>query len=78
LHLIERHVGFAAFVVKPLGVFGARPSSARIALLVWLRARSSITCPRRTRATITAAGSKYTSICPPLHETTLEIPGERQ
>src|ERR1035437_8607180 len=50
---------------RRLAVFGARPSKARIALLVWLRARSSITCPRRTSATITAAGSKYTSICPP-------------
>jgi len=59
-------------------VLGARPSSARIAPLVWLRARSSNTCPRSTRATITAAGSKYTSICLPPHETTLEISEEQR
>ncbi len=57
LDLIERHVGFAALVVKPRAVFGAKPSSARMALPVWLRARSSITWPRRTSAMMTAAGS---------------------
>ena len=41
-------------------VFGARPSSARMAPDVALRARSSSTWPRRTSVTITAAASKYT------------------
>ncbi len=39
-------------------VFGARPSSARIALLVWLRARSSSTWPSSTSAVMIAAASK--------------------
>ena len=39
-------------------VGGARASRARMALLVWARARSSSTCPSRTRVTMTAAGSK--------------------
>jgi len=34
------------------------PCSARMALLVWLRARSSMTCPSKTMAMMTAAGSK--------------------
>jgi hypothetical protein len=42
-------------------IFGLRSSSARIALDVWLRARSSNTCPSNTRVTIAAAASKYTS-----------------
>ena len=42
-------------------VFGARPRSARIALPVRARARSSSTCPSRTSAVITAAASKYTA-----------------
>ena len=37
-------------------VFGARPSSARIAALVRLRARSSSTWPSSTSTTMTAAG----------------------
>ena len=39
-------------------VFGASPSSARMALPVRLRARSSSTCPSSTSAVITAAASK--------------------
>ena len=39
-------------------IFGLRSSSARIALDVWLRARSSSTCPSNTSVTIAAAASK--------------------
>ena len=39
-------------------VFGARPSSALIALLVWLRAFNSSTWPSSTSVVITAAASK--------------------
>ena len=39
-------------------VFGASPSSARIAPLVRLRARSSSTCPSSTSTVMTAAASK--------------------
>jgi hypothetical protein len=39
-------------------VLGARPSNARIALLVLLRARSSRTWPSSTSAVIAAAASK--------------------
>ena len=39
-------------------VFGARPSSALMALEVWLLARSSSTWPRRTSVVMTAAASK--------------------
>ena len=39
-------------------VFGASPSNNLIAVLVWLRARNSITCPSNTSAMITAAASK--------------------
>jgi len=47
--------------------FGARPSNARIALLV-LAARPavSITWPKKNERDDHRAGSKYTSICPPL------------
>ncbi len=38
-------------------VLGARPKRARIALPVWLRARSSMTWPKRTSAMMTTAGS---------------------
>ena len=46
-------------------VFGVRPRRARRALLVWLRARSSRTCPSKTSTVMTAAGSKYTAGAPP-------------
>ena len=59
LHLVERHVLLAC---RPgaarRAVFGARPSSARMALAVWLRARSSSTWPSRTSVVMTAAASK--------------------
>ena len=45
-------------------VFGASPSSSRMAALVRLRARSSSTWPSSTRAVITAAASKYTGTTP--------------
>ena len=45
-------------------VFAARSSSARMALPVPSRARSSITWPSRTNVTMTAAASKYTPTCP--------------
>ena len=45
-------------------VFGARPSSARIAAPVRLRARSSSTWPSSTSVMITAAASKYTADVP--------------
>ena len=45
-------------------VFGASPSSARIAPEVALRARNSSTCPSRTSTVITAAASKYTATAP--------------
>ncbi len=46
---------------------GERSSSARMALLVRLRARSSRTCPSSTRTMIAAAASKYTSGWPSMH-----------
>ena len=46
-------------------VFGASPSSFLMAPLVWLRARSSSTCPSSTRTVTTAAVSKYGSTAPP-------------
>ena len=45
-------------------VFGARPSSLRMAPLVWLRARSSSTWPSSTSTVTTAAVSKYGSTPP--------------
>ena len=45
-------------------VFGARPSSARSALRVRARARSSSTWPSSTSVTMAAAGSKYTGNAP--------------
>ena len=39
-------------------VFGARPSRDLMALDVWLRARSSSTCPSSTSVMMTAAASK--------------------
>ena len=36
-----------------------------MALLVWLRARNSRTCPSRTSVVMTAAASKYTATSPP-------------
>ena len=41
-------------------VFGASWSKDLIARLVWPRACSSKTCPRRTKVTMVAAASKYT------------------
>ena len=41
-----------------LAVVGVRPSNFLMAELVRLRARNSSTCPRSTRTTMTAAGSK--------------------
>ena len=46
--------------------FGERSSSARMALLVRLRAFSSNTWPSNTSTMIAAAASKYTSGCPPI------------
>ena len=43
---------------------GARPSSLRMAPLVWLRARTSSTCPSSTSTVTTAAVSKYGSTPP--------------
>ena len=45
-------------------VFGASPSSARIAPEVRARARNSSTCPSKTRTVMTAAASKYTATAP--------------
>ena len=45
-------------------VFGAKPRSNRMAAPVRPRARSSSTCPSRTRVTIAAAASKYTPTVP--------------
>ena len=45
-------------------VFGARPSSARIAPEVRSRARNSSTCPSKTKTVMTAAASKYTAPAP--------------
>ena len=56
-------------------VFGARPSSARMAPDVALRARSSSTWPRRTSVTITAAASKYTGGAPPWRTPWGKAPG---
>ena len=44
-------------------VFGARPSSARMAAPVWLRARSSSTWPSSTSVTITAAPRSRPPTC---------------
>ena len=45
-------------------VLGAKPSSALIAALVWLRARSSNTWPKSTSVTMTPAASKYPATRP--------------
>ena len=45
-------------------VFGASPSSARIAPEVRSRARNSSTCPSSTSTVMTAAASKYTATAP--------------
>ncbi len=45
-------------------VFGASPSSARIAPEVRWRARNSSTCPSNTRTVMTEAASKYTATMP--------------
>ena len=45
-------------------VFGARPSSARIAPEVCARARNSSTWPSSTSTVMTAAASKYTATAP--------------
>ena len=58
VHVLERNVVLGAVGSTFRAVFGARPSSPRIALLVRLRARSSSTCPSSTSTTMTAAGSK--------------------
>src|SRR5580704_8385109 len=56
-------------------VSGASLSKALIALLVWLRARSSSTWPSNTRQTITAAGSKYSASSQPWRSDSGKIPG---
>ena len=57
-------------------VFGAMPSSARIAAPVRLRARSSRIWPSSTSVTITAAASKYTGTSPvPVRKESGKIPG---
>ena len=61
MNLIERNVFFdavGAMALMTRAVFGARPNSILIALLVRLRARNSNTCPSSTRVVITAAASK--------------------
>ena len=58
VHVFERHVVFRAVGSIRRAVFGASPSSFRMAALVRLRARSSSTWPSSTSTTMTAAGSK--------------------
>src|SRR6185436_12223640 len=47
-----------------VAVSGASHSSSFIALDVWERARSSNTCPSKTKVVITAADSKYADTKP--------------
>ena len=66
LHLVERNVLLAAVASGPRALSSAPGPAARgCALDVWLRARSSSTCPSSTSVVITAAGSKYTATVPP-------------
>lgn len=60
-----------------LAVAGARSIRARMAPEVDSRARSSSTCPRATRATITDAASKYTSTRPCMRMEAGKMPGVR-
>ena len=55
---VELHLLFGPVRLMRRAVLGARSSSARMAPLVLSRARSSSTCPSRTRTVITAAASK--------------------
>ena len=48
-------LGLEGLGTECLDMESARPSNARMALPVRLRARSSRTCPRRTRTVITAS-----------------------
>ena len=57
-HLLQRHIRLTTILFTRLAVFGARPSNAFIAEVVWLRARNSSTCPSKTSTVITAAASK--------------------
>ena len=58
VHVLQRHILLAAVARERRAVFGARPSRARIAPPVRLRARSSSTWPSSTSVMITAAASK--------------------
>ena len=59
LHLLERNVFFGAIIARSGGQSSElRSSSARMAALVRLRARSSITWPSRTSVVMAAAASK--------------------